>query len=556
MGILSLRRIIGIFIVFLVCFAIGQSEVFANTNTEEITLGKAKTGKLNNSYDKHLYKFVLKDDGVVTLSMVNKTGVYWNGKILNSKNEVHERVSTNSSSLVGGYSKTQVGLAKGTYYLEITGSYQSSYKAIVNFTKSSKFEKEFNNSIETANRITPNNTYKGIINQSYYDQDVFKFTLDKPGNVTLYIKNQAGAYWSGKIINLKGEVYESLSSSSNSLTSGYAKAQVGLPKGTYYLVIDGSYYSVGKQYEFKLNYTKSDYYEKEYNDTLAKANLLKLNQTYKGVIRNSYDQDVYKFTVPESGLISLSIKRGSGYYWDGTIQNGSGTKFIDVRTDTDKLGNQVGTKTLKKGTYYFVIKGSYYAQQVPYEFKISRQTTNLKSSQVKVTNNKGKNDTIRVAGVKKGDTVKIYNAKSKGKRLGSKKATGKTVNFSIKQLSKKSGKIYVTITRSGMTESKRVTVSYKGEQSDSLKASQVVITNNKGKSDKIKVSKISKGDTIKVYKASSKGKAIVSRKATGKTVTLSVKQLSKKSGRVYVTITRSGMVESKRTAVSYRAERK
>ena len=92
------------------------------------------------------------------------------------------------------------------------------------------------------------------------------------------------------------------------------------------------------------------------------------------------------------------------------------------------------------------------------------------------------------------------------------------------------------------------------DQSKSLSASQVHVTNNKGKADKISVKNLAKGNVIKVYKASNGGKLLATKKATGSTVTLSVPQLGKNSGKIYVSITRTDKLESNRVAVAFKHE--
>ena len=89
--------------------------------------------------------------------------------------------------------------------------------------------------------------------------------------------------------------------------------------------------------------------------------------------------------------------------------------------------------------------------------------------------------------------------------------------------------------------------------SSSLSASRVRITNNKKTSDVITISSVSKNDTIRIY--NSKSQLLVSGKATSTSITLKVKQLGSKSGKVYITRTSTGKLESNQTAVSYRAEK-
>lgn len=120
------------------------------------------------------------------------------------------------------------------------------------------------------------------------------------------------------------------------------------------------------------------------------------------------------------------------------------------------------------------------------------KSNSVKTSSVKVINNKSKSDSVSVSGLAKGDVVKVYNASSKGTLLATKTSTGSSALLSIKQLGTKSGKVYVTVTKTGYTESNRVAVTFAGEQANALASSQVKITNNKKKNDSIYVSKLKK----------------------------------------------------------------
>ncbi len=93
-----------------------------------------------------------------------------------------------------------------------------------------------------------------------------------------------------------------------------------------------------------------------------------------------------------------------------------------------------------------------------------KPSTPLKSSQVKVINNKRKADTITVKGLKKGDVIKLYKTSKGGTLLTGKQASKSVVTISVKQLGKKSGKVYVSIIRTGKAESTRKAVSYKAEK--------------------------------------------------------------------------------------------
>lgn len=89
--------------------------------------------------------------------------------------------------------------------------------------------------------------------------------------------------------------------------------------------------------------------------------------------------------------------------------------------------------------------------------------------------------------------------------------------------------------------------------SSTLKTSQIKVVNYKNKSDVVTVSSLKAGDYIKVY--NSKGTLLAtSKKATKSSVSVSIKQLSKTKGTIYVTKTSTSSLESSKQKQSYKAE--
>ncbi len=529
------------------------------TTANSINLNQTYKGSLKDTNDEDFYKVVVPSNGNVSLSIKQRHGAYWYGSILNSKGEVYEDIHTDGSESVEGYAVTQVGLPKGTYYIQIKNSsdaYDKPYEIKVGFTASNNYEKEFNNNLTTANSINLNQTYKGSLKDTN-DEDFYKVVVPSDGNVSLSVKQQHGAYWYGSILNSKGEVYEDIHTDGSESVEGYAVTQVGLPKGTYYIQIENSSDAYDKPYEIKVGFTASNNYEKEFNNNLTTANPINLNPTYRGSLKDTNDKDFYKIVVPNAGNVSLSIKQQHDAWWYGHIQNGSGHvyKYLYTSGDTSVSGFAKTQVWLKKGTYYIQIENSSDAYDKRYEFNVSMTQTPLKTSQLKVINNKGKDDIVTVTGLKKGDNVKVYSSSTKGAVLASKLSTGSAISLPVKQVGTKAGTIYVTVTRSGMIESKRVPVSFTGEQSDPLKISQVKVSNNKGKNDIVTVTGLVKGDNVKVYNSSIKGAVLASKLSTTSSVSLSITQLGQKSGTIYVSVTHSGMKESNRVAVTYSAEK-
>lgn len=175
----------------------------------------------------------------------------------------------------------------------------------------------------------------------------------------------------------------------------------------------------------------------------------------------------------------------------------------------------------------------------------------LKSNQIQTQNNLGINDHVSVSGIASGDEVRLFN--TQGKLIAEKKATGKSVMVPL-NLGSTSGKIGVSVTRSGKRESTRTTVAFKGEASQALMQKQVQIVNAAPPTkDSIRIlNGLKKGDVLRVYNA--KGALIGTGMAQATSLTLEVNQLGVTNGSVGLTIQHPNMEQSARTMVSYAAE--
>jgi CTP-dependent riboflavin kinase len=574
-------------ILLLGLLAAGNNYVYASMEkTVQIDLNKAYSGKLTYDQTEAYYKITLPSDGNVTLSIKQQAGASWYGSILNSKGETYNDVITSSSDSTMGNATTEVGLAKGTYYVIIEdyyGTLQKNFQFTVNFTAGSTFEKEFNDTVATATAMKLNQTYKG--NLSYDDVDYYKITLPEDGNVTLSMSQLAGNSWYTRIQNEKGDVYTYLVTDSSNSVKGNATTEIGLPKGTYYLVVDSDYGAVNKPYEIKAAFEASNYYEKEFNNTVATANTMKLNKTYKGEIGYD-DQDYYKITLPSDGVVTLSMNQTPSAQWYAHIQNSKGDIFEDLYTDSSSLvkGKATTVVGLPKGTYYIYVDNNFGAQHKQYEIKAAFKATNYYEKEFNNTLAKANPITLnksykgRIRDYSDQDVFKINVTKDSTlvlsiNQLAETQWAGHIQNSNGKifkefyteesglvsgqknvEVTLKKGTYYLVL-YSGSNASQKTYEFKVSLKTKSLNASQIKVTNNKGKADTVKVSGIAKGDTIKVYSASSKGKLLASKKATGTSTTLSIKQLGQKSGKVYVSVTSPNLKESNRRAVSYAAEK-
>lgn len=169
----------------------------------------------------------------------------------------------------------------------------------------------------------------------------------------------------------------------------------------------------------------------------------------------------------------------------------------------------------------------------------------------KVSNTKGAADIVKVYGLEKGDTVRLYNAQ--GKMLKTAIATGKYLRLAGINLGRAASNVYVTAQAQHEKESAKKVVAFKPEPiTNAIVKTQISVKNNKGKADVVSVTGTAKGQKIRVY--SEMGKLLKTVTVTGKTTKISIKQLGKKAGKISVARLQSGRHISAKTTVKFSKE--
>ncbi|EGD47346.1 hypothetical protein Cpap_1929 [Ruminiclostridium papyrosolvens DSM 2782] len=262
-------------------------------------------------------------------------------------------------------------------------------------------------------------------------------------------------------------------------------------------------------------------------------------------------------TVAVTGLTAGDIVK---VYKDGTATTAAGTATVGTgKTEALVSITQLGTEA---GKVYVTVTSAGKLESTRTEVAYTEEATSTApvADNITATNNvTGKSDTVKVTGLEAGDVVKVYKDDTVTATLGTATvaATATEATVTIRQLGVEEGKVYVTVTSSGKKESTRVEKAYDAEEvTEALKADAITVTNNAGKSDTVAVTGLTAGDIVKVYKdetaTTAAGTATV---ATGKTEALvSITQLGTEAGKVYVTVTSAGKLESTRTEVAYAAE--
>ncbi len=287
-------------------------------------------------------------------------------------------------SIIGGEtskSSVKIGLAAGTYYVLVQGTYRArtenaEYSFKVNWTQTDYWEKELNSSLTSATNMALNKQYGGTIRNSS-DEDYYKFTLSEAGAVSLTLKhallsNVSSVYYYVTLYNADGTSYYVRMSSKGSDTS-LTSTKIGLASGTYYIKVESGSTDTGV-YTLQTNFSASSVWETEFNDAINVADKVSVNKEYNGALSSSGDVDYYKFSTSADGYITLNFKHANldsgNYYFKATIMLSSGTELATMYStgfETSKSTAKIG---LKKGTYYIKITDYSYSN-TPYKFKVN-----------------------------------------------------------------------------------------------------------------------------------------------------------------------------------------
>lgn len=331
-----------------------------NANTRSSSMSSAIPINLNQTYNgvlpsykgKVWYKFTLTQDGYIDSNILASLSTRYSVDIVNSKGEYYISYYTHYGDSI---SSVRYALPKGTYYIVISNhdntSYQEDYEFSVNFNASQYWEKEFNNSISTADTIELNKIYRGMSTSK--DKDYFKFTLPKDGYIDLNMSRLNSSKFKVNIKSANDGLYDSFTTTYG---EGYETNRLGLQKGTYYIEIYSDDYEYwNEQYSFSVNFKASDFWEKESNDSFSSSDKINLNTTYYGVTDiNSY-KDFYNFNLTDNSTVSLKISNSNYYRYYISIYD-KYENYISSFSTLYGSGYTTNKITLPSGRYYVKIE--------------------------------------------------------------------------------------------------------------------------------------------------------------------------------------------------------
>ena len=294
-------------------------------SADNINVNQTYYGSLMSRDDEDWYCFKTTEAGYISLTFrhdyVDSKSDYWEAYLYNADQE--KLVEYDYAGIDTTNNSGKIGLPAGTYYLRIINYNYShnDYNFKINYTPSSVWETEFNNSYTTADKINYGKTYYGSLMNSD-DEDWYKVEVTSGGTKMFYFKHDkvdsSSTYW--KVYMYNSDMSEIWDYDSAGNTISYSE-KIKLSKGTYYLRITDYNYSDGT-YNFQISGVVSK---------PGKATLKKSTNDSNGNIKVNWEK----------------VKDANGYYIYKKDKDSNYKKVADVASDKtsyiDKSGS-IGSK--------------------------------------------------------------------------------------------------------------------------------------------------------------------------------------------------------------------
>ena len=356
--------------------------------SQSIVVNKKYYGELSTSDEEDCYKFTLNKAGHIRIDFGKEYDSNdshgWQVVIYNSNWEI-----VKTDTFTCGNTKTDsssvLGLDSGLYYVKVKQKdwYWTNvkYNFKIVYSNENVWETELNNSFAIADQIKVNNNYYGSISYGdSTDHDYYKFALNSDGHIRIdfgkeYDSNDSHG-WDVILYSFDQEEMISWTFYCGN-TKTDSTCEYGLPKGTYYILVKPrDYYDTNVTYNFKINFSASDAWEREPNDDLGVPNKINVNKTYYGTT-TEWNDDCYTFNLRKNGAVSINFGKeydsNDSHGWNITLYDSDRVQITDGTVYCGDTDNKAVISTdLSAGTYYLkVTPRRYYVSSVIYNFKIT-----------------------------------------------------------------------------------------------------------------------------------------------------------------------------------------
>ena len=367
----------------------GRSDVVKDNSTAEsasvIKVNSIYSDYLKNFNDVRWYKFEITEPGYISLEFrhgyIDSGSRYWFAELYNPNKKLINTYEIYGFETTNNFGN--IGVIAGVYYVKILsgdGYSDNNYDIDIRYTASKRWEKEFNDTYLEADNITINQNFNGSL-CNYNDVDWYKFNISNKGYITLTFNHEYIEYnsrfWIITLYNSNMSqinTYEILGTNTLNIFE-----KIGVKAGAYYIKIRSGDGQRDSDYNLKINYTASSYWETELNDSYSTANNISVNQTYYGNIKDCNDVDWYNYKIEKAGYYSLKFVHDY-------IENDSRYMCIEVYNsrfsllDTYEIKGSTVSSTMKKmylssGKYYLKIMGYDGNYGADYNFNISQAHT-------------------------------------------------------------------------------------------------------------------------------------------------------------------------------------
>lgn len=343
------------------------SENGSISDAQNYSLGSYVSGSITeNGPEKRYYRFSLPESGEIHITgQASVTRLYL--RIYDSSAEDIWNVNRNwnSTSEIIPIDETIV-LTSGEYYFCVQkDSGYGNYNFRIDFTSCNESfietEGGSNNTIQTANVVSPNGTSYTAQIANNDEKDFWKFDLSESGRInfkaTFYgIK---WVYW--KLYDENGEELLSRNPSQNSTTNNIVVDEyVYLTSGRYYISVskDNGY---GK-YDFSIGFRSANETYPEVNggsnNTIQNASDLVIGQTYNGSIDLNDKVDFYRFSLSSSSTYTINLT--SDAEWIRIkLFDASGKELWNANPASDSTSGNISYSRqmkLESATYYIAVE--------------------------------------------------------------------------------------------------------------------------------------------------------------------------------------------------------
>ena len=288
----------------------------------------------------------------------------------------------NTPELVSG----RIGLPAGVYYISVQSRvYSADDYSLTVQRGSAPSEIELNDSMALATPITQAQPLCGALvsRSANADKDYYVFTLEAPGYVNVWLKNDESAAGSSSyvrrlmLLDAAGHVLFS-----DMQSDGGAEVRspgVGLSAGTYYLCVNNdNLYLNSETYQVGYDFTPSGSWEREYNGETAFATPITENVPVSGTLADAesdFDTDWFTFTVEDACTAVVRLRHevlgGSNDIFNLALFDAAGNQLGETVVSTESTETVSGSFTLTPGTYYVKVTAGKYQSSIRYNLTYS-----------------------------------------------------------------------------------------------------------------------------------------------------------------------------------------